>query len=125
MIGRGLQVIFAPLGFNWQISVALVPDSPPGSRSERVGYGCTRCRRAVTGRGSHRSLPELEYRDRPVAAGLVCLRATVSVTLSVVKRETTRGATVMMAAYLFALAYVGSFATYHIAVALGGLTWKA
>src|SRR6202043_1304481 len=25
MIGRGLEVIFAPLGFNWQISVALVP----------------------------------------------------------------------------------------------------
>src|SRR6202048_20588 len=25
MIGRGLEMIFAPLGFNWQISVALVP----------------------------------------------------------------------------------------------------
>src|SRR4051812_1474598 len=25
MIGHGLEVIFAPLGFNWQISVALVP----------------------------------------------------------------------------------------------------
>ncbi|HZO21427.1 MAG TPA: ferrous iron transporter B, partial [Steroidobacteraceae bacterium] len=25
MLGRGLEVIFAPLGFNWQISIALVP----------------------------------------------------------------------------------------------------
>ena len=25
MMGRGLQTIFAPIGFNWQISIALVP----------------------------------------------------------------------------------------------------
>ena len=25
MLGRGLQYIFAPIGFNWQISIALVP----------------------------------------------------------------------------------------------------
>ena len=25
MLGRGLEVIFAPIGFNWQISIALVP----------------------------------------------------------------------------------------------------
>ncbi len=25
MLGRALQVVFAPIGFNWQISIALVP----------------------------------------------------------------------------------------------------
>ena len=25
MLGRGAEVIFAPIGFNWQISIALVP----------------------------------------------------------------------------------------------------
>jgi ferrous iron transport protein B len=41
-------------------------------------------------------------------------------TLSVVKRETNSWRyPILMAAYLFALAYAGSFATYHIAVALG------
>lgn len=25
MLGKGLAVIFAPIGFNWQMSIALVP----------------------------------------------------------------------------------------------------
>jgi ferrous iron transport protein B len=41
-------------------------------------------------------------------------------TLSVVKRETNSWRyPVIMAGYLFALAYAASFTTYHIAVALG------
>ena len=33
MLGSGLETVFAPLGFNWQISVALVP----GHRGARGG----------------------------------------------------------------------------------------
>ena len=41
-------------------------------------------------------------------------------TLSVVKRETNSWRyPLLMAAYLFALAYIGSFVTYRVAVALG------
>jgi ferrous iron transport protein B len=42
-------------------------------------------------------------------------------TLAVVKRETNSWRyPLIMAGYLFALAYAGSFITYHVAVALGG-----
>jgi ferrous iron transport protein B len=41
--------------------------------------------------------------------------------LVVVRRETNSWRyPLIMAGYLFAMAYVGSFVTYHIAVALGG-----
>jgi len=122
MIGRGLQVIFAPLGFNWQISVALVP----GLAAREV---------AVSALGTVYSMSassDLEGALSPVIAGSWSIATGLSLlvwyvfapqclsTLSVVKRETNSWRyPVMMAAYLFALAYVGSFATYHIAVALG------
>jgi len=42
-------------------------------------------------------------------------------TLAVVKRETNSWRyPLYMAAYLFALAYLGGFATYRVALALGG-----
>jgi ferrous iron transport protein B len=122
MIGRGLEVIFAPLGFNWQISVALVP----GLAAREV---------AVSALGTVYSMSansDLEGALSPVIAGSWSIATGLSLlvwyvfapqclsTLSVVKRETNSWRyPVMMAAYLFALAYVGSFATYHIAVALG------
>jgi ferrous iron transport protein B len=42
-------------------------------------------------------------------------------TLAVVKRETNSlRYPLLMAGYLFVMAYVGAFITYHVAVALGG-----
>jgi ferrous iron transport protein B len=122
MIGRGLEVIFAPLGFNWQISVALVP----GLAAREV---------AVSALGTVYSMSassDLEGALSPVIAGTWSIATGLSLlawyvfapqclsTLSVVKRETNSWRyPVLMAGYLFALAYVASFATYHIAVALG------
>jgi ferrous iron transport protein B len=122
MIGRGLEVIFAPLGFNWQISVALVP----GLAAREV---------AVSALGTVYSMSassDLEGALSPVIAGTWSVATGLSLlawyvfapqclsTLSVVKRETNSWRyPLFMAGYLFALAYVGSFATYHIAVALG------
>jgi ferrous iron transport protein B len=122
MIGRGLEVIFAPLGFNWQISVALVP----GLAAREV---------AVSALGTVYSMSassDLEGALSPVIAGSWSIATGLSLlawyvfapqclsTLSVVKRETNSWRyPLLMAAYLFALAYVGAFATYHIAVALG------
>jgi ferrous iron transport protein B len=122
MIGRGLEVIFAPLGFNWQISVALVP----GLAAREV---------AVSALGTVYSMSassDLEGALSPVIAGSWSIATGLSLlawyvfapqclsTLSVVKRETNSWRyPLLMAGYLFVLAYVGSFATYHIAVALG------
>jgi ferrous iron transport protein B len=122
MIGRGLEVIFAPLGFNWQISVALVP----GLAAREV---------AVSALGTVYSMSassDLEGALSPVIAGSWSIATGLSLlawyvfapqclsTLSVVRRETNSWRyPLLMAGYLFVLAYVGSFATYHIAVALG------
>jgi len=122
MIGRGLEVIFAPLGFNWQISVALVP----GLAAREVAVSALGTVYSMSASGN------LESALSPVIAGSWSIATGLSLlawyvfapqclsTLSVVKRETNSWRyPILMAAYLFALAYAGSFATYHIAVALG------
>jgi ferrous iron transport protein B len=122
MIGRGLEVIFAPLGFNWQISVALVP----GLAAREV---------AVSALGTVYSMSassDLEGALSPVIAGTWSMATGLSLlawyvfapqclsTLSVVRRETNSlRFPILMASYLFVLAYLGSFITYHVAVALG------
>jgi ferrous iron transport protein B len=122
MIGRGLEVIFAPLGFNWQIAVALVP----GLAAREVAVSALGTVYSMSASG------DLEGALTPVIAGSWSIATGLSLlawyvfapqclsTLSVVKRETNSWRyPLLMAGYLFALAYVGSFATYHIAVALG------
>ena len=122
MIGRGLEMIFAPLGFNWQISVALVP----GLAAREVAVSALGTVYSMSASG------DLEGALSPVIAGSWSIATGLSLlawyvfapqclsTLSVVKRETNSWRyPLLMAGYLFVLAYVGSFATYHIAVALG------
>jgi ferrous iron transport protein B len=79
-IGRGLEVIFAPIGFNWQIAIALVPGM--AAREVAVGALGTVYALSATGpnvasptRGSHR--PELVARHGSVIACLVCVCAAV------------------------------------------------
>jgi ferrous iron transport protein B len=122
MIGRGLEVIFAPLGFNWQISVALVP----GLAAREVAVSALGTVYSMSASG------DLEGALLPVIAGSWSIATGLSLlawyvfapqclsTLSVVRRETNSWRyPVLMAGYLFALAYAGSFLTYHVAVALG------
>jgi ferrous iron transport protein B len=123
IIGRGLEVLFAPLGFNWQISVALVP----GLAAREVAVSALGTVYSMSG-----SNGDLEGALSPVIAGSWSVATGLSLlawyvfapqclsTLSVVKRETNSWRyPLLMAGYLFALAYAGSFLTYHIAVALG------
>ena len=123
IIGRGLEVIFAPLGFNWQISVALVP----GLAAREVAVSALGTVYSMSASG------DLEGALSPVIAGSWSIATGLSLlawyvfapqclsTLSVVRRETNSWRyPLLMAGYLFALAYVGSFITYHVAVALGG-----
>jgi ferrous iron transport protein B len=123
MLGRGLEVIFAPLGFNWQISIALVP----GLAAREV---------AVSALGTVYSMSEttdLEGALSPVIAGSWSIATGLSLlawyvfapqclsTLAVVKRETNSWRyPLLMAGYLFVLAYIGAFVTYRVATALGG-----
>ena len=123
MLGRGLEVLFAPLGFNWQISVALVP----GLAAREVAVSALGTVYSMSATG------DLEGALSPVIAGSWSIATGLSLlawyvfapqclsTLAVVRRETNSWRyPAMMAAYLFAMAYAGAFVTYRVALALGG-----
>jgi len=123
MAGRGLEVIFAPIGFNWQICIALVP----GLAAREVAVGALGTVYALSQTGN-----ELASSLTPIIAGSWSLATALSLlawyvfapqcmsTLSVVKRETNSWRyPALMAAYMFALAYTASFLTYRIALHFG------
>ncbi len=125
MLGRALEVIFAPIGFGWQICIALVP----GMAAREVAVGALGTVYALSQTGD-----ELATTLTPIIAQSWSLPTALSLlawfvfapqclsTLSVVKRETnSMRYPLLMAGYMFALAYVASFITYRVAMAtLGG-----
>ncbi|WP_373989333.1 ferrous iron transporter B [Duganella sp. BuS-21] len=124
IIGRGLEVIFAPIGFNWQICIALVPGM--AAREVAVGALGTVYALSQTGDEVAQTLAPIISSTWSLATALSLLAWYVFApqciaTLSTVRRETGSARYAwLMAGYLFALAYVASFLTYRIAVALGG-----
>ena len=121
MLGRGLQTIFAPLGFNWQICVALVP----GLAAREVAVGALGTVYALSGSADH-----VDQALRPMLVASWSLPTALSLlawyvfapqclsTLATVRRETNSWRyPLIMAGYLFAMAYVASFATFTIATA--------
>src|ERR1700722_11280380 len=122
VLGRGLEYIFAPIGFNWQISIALVP----GLAAREVAVSALGTVYAMSGSGDVAgALAPVIARSWSLATALSLLAWYVFApqclsTLAVVKRETNSWRyPLLMAGYLFALAYIGAFITYHVAVALG------
>ena len=77
MIGHSIAPLLAPIGFNWQISVALVP----GMAAREVAVAALGTVYAIQGGAEHAARPgagpELEPGDRAVASGLVHLRAAM------------------------------------------------
>ncbi|MYM82564.1 ferrous iron transporter B [Duganella sp. FT50W] len=124
IIGRGLEFIFAPIGFNWQICIALVPGM--AAREVAVGALGTVYALSQTGDEVAQTLAPIISATWSLATALSLLAWYVFApqciaTLSTVRRETGSARYAwLMAAYLFALAYVASFITYHVARALGG-----
>jgi ferrous iron transport protein B len=123
-IGAWLAVIFAPIGFNWQISIALVP----GLAAREVAVGALGTVYALSASGSDVSgaLTPLIAQSWSLPTALSLLAWYVFApqclsTLATVKRETNSWRyPIIMAAYLFGLAYAGSWITYRVASALTG-----
>lgn len=119
MLGRMLEVIFAPIGFNWQICIALVPGL--AAREVAVAALGTVYSLSQTGGELVSSLEPLIAHSWSLSTALSLLAWYVFApqciaTLSVVKRETnTLRYPILMAAYLFGLAYVASFITFTVA----------
>jgi ferrous iron transport protein B len=121
-LGAWLAVVFAPIGFNWQISIALVP----GLAAREVAVGALGTVYALSATGSDVSgalMPLIAHSwSLPTALSLLawyvfapqCLS-----TLATVKRETNSWRyPIIMAAYMFALAYAASWITYTVAKAV-------
>ena len=125
IIGGWLTHVFAPIGFNWQISIALVP----GMAAREVAVGALGTVYALSATGGDEAmagaLQSIIARHWSLATALSLLVWYVyapqcASTLAVVRRETGRWLYVaIMAGYLFALAYLGSLLTYRVALALG------
>ena len=124
-LGSWLAVIFKPIGFNWQISIALVPGL--AAREVAVGALGTVYALSATGENVSGALTPLITHSWSLPTALSLLAWYVFApqclsTLATVKRETNSWRyPIIMAAYLFALAYLGSFITFRVATALTNL----
>jgi ferrous iron transport protein B len=122
-LGQALQLVFAPIGFNWQICVALVPGL--AAREVAVGALGTVYAMSAAGQNVAGALQPILVRGWTVATGLSLLAWYIFApqclsTLAVVRRETnTWRYPALMAAYQFALAYLTSFIAYRAALAAG------
>jgi ferrous iron transport protein B len=123
-LGAWLAVLFKPIGFNWQISIALVPGL--AAREVAVGALGTVHALSATTHDMGSALTPLITQSWSLPTALSLLAWYVFApqclsTLATVRRETnSRRYQLIMAAYLFGMAYVGSWITYRIALALTG-----
>jgi ferrous iron transport protein B len=121
-LGAWLAVLFKPIGFNWQISIALVPGL--AAREVAVGALGTVYALSATGADVSSALTPLITQSWSLPTALSLLAWYVFApqclsTLATVKRETNSWRyPIIMAAYLFAMAYVGSWITFRVATAL-------
>lgn len=123
-IGHAMTAFFAPLGFNWQICIALIP----GMAAREVVVSSLATVYAVAAASDEASAQALS----PLIADGWSLATALSLlvwfiyapqclsTLATIKRETgSWKQTAFATVYLFALAYAASFVTYQVAKAMG------
>ena len=123
MLGQALAHVFSPIGFNWQISIALVPGM--AAREVVVSSLATVYALSSSSADAADALIPLISTSWSLATALSLLAWFVFApqclsTIAAVKRETGGWKIpVIMLSYLFGLAYLASFITYHLAVFYG------
>ncbi|ALN57307.1 ferrous iron transport protein B [Lysobacter enzymogenes] len=123
-IGHALSAVFAPIGFNWQICIALIP----GLAAREVAVASLATVYALSAADDDAAAQALT----PIITDTWSLATALSLlvwfiyapqcisTLATIRRETGSWKQVAISAgYLFALAYLASLLTYQVAVALG------
>lgn len=122
MIGKALAPLLAPVGFNWQIAVALIP----GMAAREVAVAALGTVYAIEGgKEAAEQIGQVLATKWSLATALSMLAWYIfapqcASTLAVIRRET--GSWGWMAAtfgYMLVLAYAASLLTYNVAVALG------
>ncbi|AOZ08340.1 ferrous iron transport protein B [Cupriavidus malaysiensis] len=122
MIGQALEKVFAPIGFNWQICVALVP----GLAAREVAVGALATVYALSGGGGDDAMAA---QLAPVIAAQWSLATALALlawyvfapqcisTMAVIRRETNSWKVMALSvAYQAGLAYLAAFLTYRIAL---------
>jgi len=123
MLGQALSHLFSPIGFNWQISIALVPGM--AAREVVVSSLATVYALSSSSADAADALIPLISTTWSLATALSLLAWFVFApqclsTIAAVKRETgSWKIPVIMLSYLFGLAYLASFITYHLALFFG------
>ncbi len=120
MIGQTLQPFFAPIGFGWEIVVALIP----GMAAREVAVAALGTVYALSGteEAVSQSLVQVLRSAWTLPTALAFLAWYVFApqcvaTLAATRRETNSWRwPLFMFAYLVALAYLGSFITYRVAL---------
>jgi ferrous iron transport protein B len=121
-IGHLIEPLLAPLGFNWQIAVALIP----GMAAREVAVAALGTVYSIEGgKEAAQQIGQALAHQWTLATALSLLvwyifAPQCASTLAVIKRET--GSWKWMAVtfgYMLSLAYIASFVTYNVAVALG------
>ncbi len=123
-IGHAMTAVFAPLGFNWQICIALIP----GMAAREVAVSSLATVYALSAANDDAAAQALA----PIISSGWSLATALSLlvwfiyapqcisTLATIKRETNSWKQVAISTgYLFGLAYLASLLTYQLAVALG------
>ncbi|TAK79896.1 MAG: ferrous iron transport protein B [Aquabacterium sp.] len=122
-LGHLLAPVFQPIGFNWQIVIALIPGL--AAREVAVSALGTVYALSATGDEVGNALAPLIAQSWSLATAMSLLAWYVFApqclaTLATVKRETGGWrAPLLMAGYLFGLAYLASFLTYRAVLAWG------
>ncbi|CAD7717096.1 Fe(2+) transporter FeoB [Xanthomonas hydrangeae] len=123
-IGHAMAIFFAPLGFNWQICIALIP----GLAAREVAVASLATVYALSAAdddAAAQALSPLISDGWSLATALSLLvwyiYAPMCIsTLATIKRETNSWKQMTISTvYLFALAYLASLVTYQVAVLLG------
>jgi ferrous iron transport protein B len=122
IIGKAIAPLLAPVGFNWQIAVALIP----GMAAREVAVAALGTVYAIEGgKEAAEQIGQVLATKWSLATALAMLAWYVfapqcASTLAVIRRET--GSWIWMVvtfSYMLVLAYAASFVTYNLAVALG------
>ena len=118
MLGRALNHVFAPIGFNWQISVALIP----GLAAREVLVSALGTVYSIAG-DDGAALMQVIAQQWSAATAYSLLAWFVFApqclsTFAAIKRETGGWKMPLITmGYLFVLAYLASFITYRVALA--------
>jgi ferrous iron transport protein B len=122
MIGKAIEPLLAPVGFNWQIAVALIP----GMAAREVAVAALGTVYAIEGgKEAAEQIGQMLASKWSLATALSLLAWYIfapqcASTLAVIRRETGSSKWMLATfAYMLALAYLASFATYNIAAQLG------